>query len=125
MHVQDNVVNPHILRMLEGTFSLDAANTISLSNMGNQNITCGIRHLNHLEDKLGSLKRIQTKGLLLSIEQSKKEKVNCSVSLRKHAFSNILRILPPKTENFQMKTSNIFLISAQNIDSRYSLEPPR
>ena len=30
-----------------------------------------------------------------------------------------------KTENFQIKTSDIFHISAQNIDCRYSLEPPR
>ena len=45
--------------------------------------------------------------------------------LRKHAYSNILRILPPKYENFQMKNSDIFLISAQNIDCGYSLEPPR
>ena len=28
-------------------------------------------------------------------------------------------------ENFQTKKSDIFLISAQNIDCRYSLEPPR
>ena len=45
--------------------------------------------------------------------------------LRKHAYSNILRILPPKNENFQMKTSDIFHISAQNIDCGYSLKPPR
>ena len=45
--------------------------------------------------------------------------------LRKRAYSTILRILPPKNENFQMKHSDIFLISAQNIDCRYSLEPPR
>ena len=44
--------------------------------------------------------------------------------LRKHAFSNILKILPPKTENFQIKKSDIFHISAQNIDCGYSLEPP-
>ena len=31
----------------------------------------------------------------------------------------------PKTENFQVKTSDIFRISAQNIDCGYSLEPPR
>ena len=31
------------------------------------------------------------------------------LSLRKHAYSNILKILPPKTENFQIKTL-IFLI---------------
>ena len=31
-------------------------------------------------------------------------------SLRKHAYSNILKILPPKNENFQIKNSNIFFI---------------
>ena len=30
-----------------------------------------------------------------------------------------------KNENFQIKKSDIFLISAQNIDCWYSLEPPR
>ena len=30
-----------------------------------------------------------------------------------------------KLANFQMKNSNIFHISAQNIDCGYSLEPPR
>ena len=35
------------------------------------------------------------------------------------------KISPPKTENFQIKNSEIFLISAQNIDCGYSLEPPR
>ena len=30
-----------------------------------------------------------------------------------------------KNENFQIKNSDIFYISAQNIDCRYSLEPPR
>ena len=29
-----------------------------------------------------------------------------------------------KTENFQIKNSDIFLISAQNIDCGYSLKPP-
>ena len=47
------------------------------------------------------------------------------LSLRKHAYSNILKILQPKTENFQIKNSDIFHISAQNIDCGYSLEPPR
>ena len=37
--------------------------------------------------------------------------------LRKHAFSNISKISPPKTENFS--------ISTQNIHCGYSLEPPR
>ena len=30
-----------------------------------------------------------------------------------------------KSENFQIKNSNIFHISAENIDCGYSLEPPR
>ena len=29
-------------------------------------------------------------------------------TLRKHAYSNILKILPPKNENFQIKNSDIF-----------------
>ena len=46
-------------------------------------------------------------------------------SLREQAYSNILKILPPKNECFQMKILNIFHISAQKIDCGYSLEPPR
>ena len=34
--------------------------------------------------------------------------------LWKHAYSNILKILPPKNENFQIKNSGILHISAQN-----------
>ena len=33
--------------------------------------------------------------------------------------------LKPKTEHFQIKILMIFIISAQNIDCGYSLEPPR
>ena len=50
---------------------------------------------------------------------------NNNNTLRKHACSNILKILPPKNENLQIKNSDIFHISAQNIDCGYSLEPPR
>ena len=46
-------------------------------------------------------------------------------SLRKPAYSNILKISPAKTEGFQIKQSDIFHISAQNVDCVYSLEPPR
>ena len=42
-------------------------------------------------------------------------KTLCILGLRKHVYSNILKILPPKNENF----------SAQNKDCGYSLEPPR
>ena len=45
--------------------------------------------------------------------------------LRKHAYSNILKILQPKKENVLIKISDIFHISVQNIDCGYSLEPPR
>ena len=48
-----------------------------------------------------------------------------SLPLRKHAFSNILEILIPKNEKFQIKKSYNFHISVQNIDCGYSLEPPR
>ena len=37
-------------------------------------------------------------------------------SLRKHAYSNIMEILQPKKNNFQIKKSDIFHISAQNIN---------
>ena len=37
-------------------------------------------------------------------------------TLRKHAYSNILTILPPKIKIFQVKSSDILYISAQNID---------
>ena len=45
--------------------------------------------------------------------------------LRKHAYSNILKILHLKKENFQIKNSDNFPNPAQNIDCGYSLELPR
>ena len=45
-----------------------------------------------------------------------------ALPLRKHAYSNILKLSIPK---FSDKNSDIFHISAQNIDGGYSLEPPR
>ena len=59
--------------------------------------------------------------------QERKETYNLHPGLqplRKHAYSNILKISPLKTESFQIKISDIFHISAQNIDCGYSLEPP-
>ena len=44
----------------------------------------------------------------------------CIISFRKHAYSNILKILQPKKENFQIKNSDIFHIPAQNIDCGYT-----
>ena len=51
--------------------------------------------------------------------------LTCYKVLRKHAYSNILKISPPKTKYFQIKKSDIFHTSAQNIDCGYLLEPPR
>ena len=45
------------------------------------------------------------------------------LTLRKHASSNILKILPAKI--IQIKNSDILHITAQNIDCGYALEPPR
>ena len=47
------------------------------------------------------------------------------LALQKHAYSNILKIVQPKTGKFPDKTYDIFHISAQNIDCGYSLESPR
>ena len=44
--------------------------------------------------------------------------------LRKHAYSNILKILSSKNEILD-KNSDICYISAQNIDCGYPLEPHR
>ena len=43
--------------------------------------------------------------------------------MKTRRYSNIMKILQPKKENFQIKTSDIFHISTQNIDCGYSLEP--
>ena len=45
--------------------------------------------------------------------------------LRKHAYSNILKISPPKNGKFSDKNSVIFHVSAQDVDCMYSLEPPQ
>ena len=44
--------------------------------------------------------------------------------LRKHTYSNKLKISPPKNRKFSDKNSIIYHISAQNIDCGYPLEPP-
>ena len=53
---------------------------------------------------------------------------NCDKSeyiITKTDYSNILKISPPKNENFQIKNSDIFFISAQNMDCGCSLELPQ
>ena len=50
---------------------------------------------------------------------------NVYKSLRKHTYSNILKITPPENYKFSDKNSDIFHISVQNIDCGHSSEPPR
>ena len=52
-------------------------------------------------------------------------RVSVYAPLRKHAYSEMLKILHPKKGKFSDKKSDIFHISVQNIDCGYSLEPPR
>ena len=58
---------------------------------------------------------------LLCAETIRQIRLVKQITLRKHAYSNILKILPPKISD---KNSDIFHISAQNIVYGYSLEPP-
>ena len=51
--------------------------------------------------------------------------LRCPNIITKTGLFKILQILSPKNENFQIKKSDIFHVSAQNIDCGYSLEPPR
>ena len=46
------------------------------------------------------------------------------LTLRKHAYSNILKILPPKNKNFQIKNL-IFLYFCSKHGLWYLLGPPR
>ena len=57
-------------------------------------------------------------------QQLKCEKIYISLHYENtpNQYSAIFHSL--KNDNFQMKNCNIFLISAQNIDSGYALEPP-
>ena len=62
---------------------------------------------------------------LIQCEVGRREADDLHETLRKLAYSNILKILPPKHENFQTKIVIVFHISAQNIDCGYSLELPQ
>ena len=50
----------------------------------------------------------------------------CNLDITKtHLFKYMESFTSKKTNIFQIKNSDIFHISAQNIDCGYSLEPPR
>ena len=77
------------------------------------------------------LNKHKSKILPFETNKNKRTKTEYSVlyglfkSLRKHAYSNTIRIIPPQYETFRMKNSDIFLISAQNIDWGGSNEYPQ
>ena len=71
---------------------------------------------------LDKIKSIRSCYIVIWITASEKVPSNmCNIT--KTCLSNILKILPPKNENFQIKNSDILHISAQNIDCGYTLEP--
>ena len=51
--------------------------------------------------------------------------VSLSLITKTRLFKYVENFTSKKTENFQIKNSDIFHISAQNIDCGNSLEPPR
>ena len=53
------------------------------------------------------------------------QKTHLHTSLRKQTYSNIVNILTTKKWKFSDKNSDTSHTSGQNIDCRYSLEPPR
>ena len=65
-----------------------------------------------LKQMAENLKRVQL-NLKLFVENKLERGEFWGNSLRKHAYSNILTILPPKTERFQIKILICFHISAQ------------
>ena len=85
----------------------------------------------HTASKLnasGSLKMLITQGSDFNIPQKVYVFIVLQLSLACFYFLHCLWLLysyTTKNENFQIKNSGIFHISAQNIDCGYSLEPPR
>ena len=74
--------------------------------------------------KLSTFFSIQMYGAHTNVYRSK---LDLAVKML-HYESTPIQIywnFPPKNENFQIKNSDIFHISAHNIDCGYSLEPPR
>ena len=77
-------------------------------------------------DSLFLLYKVAYSLWLQIINATYKPKQYDETALRKHAYSNLLKISPPKNwKKNQIKISDIFHTFAQNIDCGYSLEPPR
>ena len=48
-----------------------------------------------------------------------------SYSFRKHAYSQLFKVSPSKTDNFQIKILTFFIFLLKIVDWGYSLKPPR
>ena len=67
-----------------------------------------------------------TTSLIVPSDMCAQQGFRSACALRKHVYSNILKqIINKKWKKKSDKNSNIFHISAQNIDCEYSSEPPR
>ena len=71
-------------------------------------------------DTLSTSKLLEAENVVITFTNSRLT----GFPLGKHTYSNIEKISPPKTENFPIKNSDIFHISAQNTDCGYPLELP-
>ena len=79
-----------------------------------------------LESSLGApVRRYVFSGRHLYYCSFRYKLVHAKTSLRKHAYLNTLKILHQKIAIFLIKNSDIFHMSAQNIDCGYLLEPSR
>ena len=65
---------------------------------------------------------LRGKGILFTSTRSSSPHL---IITKTRLFKYIENFISKKTENFQIKISDIFHISAQNINCGYSLEPPR
>ena len=90
-------------------------------------VKCLIKAMQNIKIMIFSSQRNWIDNKCCRLLSSRLVEVNISLfSLRKHANSNILKILPPKNDLFlDKKNSDVFLIFAQNIDCECSLQPPR
>ena len=71
-----------------------------------KNITQDVKYShNHNSQPTNDAKRKSKQTLIDSTQPTTKEKY----TLRTHAYSNILKISPPKTENFQIKILMFFI----------------
>ena len=81
----------------------------------------------HRKARLGNIKDKTEASYETTVAQRNKNELKykrLGTIIMKTRLIKYIENLPPKTENFQIKNSGSFHISAQNVDCGYSLEPP-